>query len=451
MRSAIFPSIGFAVLLSAVACKSDAPAAAADDDDTHETGGASGKGGAGGNDKKGSGGTSASSSNTKGAGGEGDGSGKGGAEEGAGGKAGTGGKTGTGGKAGTGGKSGVGGGAGEGESGGKGEDGGSAAAGAGGDSSGGDKSGAGGAAGRGSGTDGGGAAVAPTCDSADKCTFAWGDYKFVVDGKIGARIVEFSLGGKNILADKSVSGDNYGSTFLTSPQSDFGWPPPDAIDKSPYTKGTCNGCLLFTSSSVTVGSKPAVTVEKKFQVNAASGVVSILYSIVNPGSASVQFAPWEITRANAGGVTFWPSGAHEPTQARTDMDQPVTTASGDYTFYPYKKPETRDQKLNGEAGAKAYLAQVNGDLMLVKAWTDVPNDSSHQPSGEGEVEIYANKTSAYIEVEEQGASTSIPAKGRLDWPVRWSLQKLAASISSPAAAVGDKTLTDLADSMAKAE
>src|SRR5690348_6791355 len=66
-------------------------------------------------------------------------------------------------------------------------------------------------------------------------TLTLGDLKMVIDGAQGARVVEFSLRGQNVLVtqDENI---NYGSTYWPSPQASWCtagggcWPPPAAID-----------------------------------------------------------------------------------------------------------------------------------------------------------------------------------------------------------------------------
>jgi len=49
------------------------------------------------------------------------------------------------------------------------------------------------------------------------------------------RITSFLVDGRNFLTDDKVDSLNWGSTFWPSPQSDWDWPPPAAIDNEPYT------------------------------------------------------------------------------------------------------------------------------------------------------------------------------------------------------------------------
>lgn len=47
-----------------------------------------------------------------------------------------------------------------------------------------------------------------------------------IDANARERETSLTLGGKELLSSAEVNAINYGSTFWTSPQSQWGWPPP---------------------------------------------------------------------------------------------------------------------------------------------------------------------------------------------------------------------------------
>src|SRR5690606_29442140 len=59
-------------------------------------------------------------------------------------------------------------------------------------------------------------------------------WRVLVDPTAGARIAGFFVGNTNLLTGPEVDPSNYGSTFWTSPQSDWNWPPPPEVDNQPY-------------------------------------------------------------------------------------------------------------------------------------------------------------------------------------------------------------------------
>src|SRR5262245_53569577 len=60
------------------------------------------------------------------------------------------------------------------------------------------------------------------------------DVGLEVDPAVGGRITALRLGGRNLLTGPDVDPGNYGSTFWTSPQSAWSWPPVAEIDSAPY-------------------------------------------------------------------------------------------------------------------------------------------------------------------------------------------------------------------------
>jgi hypothetical protein len=267
--------------------------------------------------------------------------------------------------------------------------------------------------------------VVPTCNSANLCTLSWGSYDFAVDAAHGARVVTFSLAGTNILLTQAAGAAEFGATFWPSPQSAWNWPPIAAIDTSAYTATIQNDVLVLTSAAFTIATgDPEMTIEKRFSVNSGSNVVTIVYSFHNQGTTAVSLAPWEITRVAAGGLTFFPNPAGGPAPRTCSGTFPMPTTSDDesYTFFA-DLSSTGQTKLCAEGGPKGYEAQLSGDLLLVQAWTDVPDAA--EAAGEGQDEFYTDPSFTYEEVENQGPYASLAAGSSTQWIVRWTLAKVA--------------------------
>jgi hypothetical protein len=253
-------------------------------------------------------------------------------------------------------------------------------------------------------------------------TYTFGDTVFAVDASKGGRIVTFSLAGKNILTAAKNSGDNnWGSTFWPSPQSDWNWPPPTEIDPGAYT-ASVGGAVLSLSSPTAASLGLAVT--KTFSVDAGKGVVTIEYGLANRGSKARSVGPWEITRVAAGGLTFFPMGEGTPSKGQQDLLD-LQMAGGVAWFAYDAKAISGDQKVFAD-GSEGWIAHVDGDLLLVKAFSDTT--PAQAAPGEAEIEIYTDSGKSYIEVEYQGAYASLPAGESSTWTVRWYLRKLAPSI-----------------------
>jgi hypothetical protein len=252
--------------------------------------------------------------------------------------------------------------------------------------------------------------------------------RFEVDPEVGGRITSFSLDGFDILAGPDVDANSYGSTFWTSPQSDWGWPPPAEVDRAPYS-------VVDQGDTLTLAGAPnralGVRVTKQFSIDRVRGAIVLRYTIVNDGDAHKRYAPWEVSRVHARGLTFFSTGT-TPTMPdsspRSGIRAPssalgrlhVERCSGG-TWFAHD-PDVLDstgQKAFAHA-AQGFLAHAARGLLYVKSFAEVPSEL--QAPGEAEIEIYANNR--YVEVELQGPYTVIAPGDSVTWSIRWYLRKL---------------------------
>jgi hypothetical protein len=254
-------------------------------------------------------------------------------------------------------------------------------------------------------------------------TFTSGNTVFSVDAAKAGRIVTFSLAGKNILtAAKNSQDNNWGSTFWPSPQSDWNWPPPAELDPNPYSAALCGPTLSLTSKPFAA---LGLSVTKQFSVDAVTGVVTVEYGLKNHGTQARSVAPWEITRVAAGGLTFFPMGDGSPTKGMQDLLN--VQINGGVAWFAYDAASiANDQKVFAD-GHEGWIAHVDGDLLLIKAFSDTP--AAQAAPGEAEIEIYTDAGHSYIEVENQGAYVSVAPGATSTWTVRWFLRQLDPSVS----------------------
>jgi hypothetical protein len=249
-------------------------------------------------------------------------------------------------------------------------------------------------------------------------TFTAGDLAYAVDAARAGRLVSFSLGGRNILtAAKNAEDNNWGSTFWTSPQSDWNWPPPVEIDPGPYS-ARLSGAVLSVASAVAPGLGLMVTKEFAFDVDKA--VLTIEYGIVNKGAEARSVGPWEITRVATGGLTFFPMGEGAPWKGFQEL-LPLDIRDGVAWFPAGTVAATSDQKVFAD-GREGWIAHVAGDLLLVKSFVD--SAPAAAAPGESEIELYTDSGRTYVEVENQGAYVKLEPGAATTWPVRWFLRKL---------------------------
>ncbi|APR85060.1 Hypothetical protein A7982_10409 [Minicystis rosea] len=265
---------------------------------------------------------------------------------------------------------------------------------------------------------------------------------FEVDPAKGARISALRFAGSDILTNAANNAMNWGSTFWTSPQSDWGWPPPTAIDSGGYAHTVDQTSFHVTGEQASFAGK-TVSIEKSFAADFAKTSVVITYTIHNTGSAPCSVAPWEVTRVAPGGLTFFPTGDKQFTPGGSSPLPVDSTADVTWFDSAAHPPDGQQKKLNAD-GKEGWVAHVVGDLVFMKAFTDVP--SAAQASGEGEVEIFAQTASegGYIEVENQGPHVQIAPGASSTYEVRWIVRKLPAGVT---AQVGSTALLDFVRSL----
>jgi len=288
--------------------------------------------------------------------------------------------------------------------------------------------------------------VTPEVDSAGNWSFTFGRYRFVVAAARGARVTEFSIDGANLIDQSN------GSTFWPSPQQAYTWPPPAELDSAAYVAKAEGATLSLTSK---VSKTLDLSVQKRFWVNASSGVVSIEYQLINESKLSASWAPWEVTRVRAGGYTFAPRGPGNRTITQDSFQYPLpltllpaAPAAGGIEWLNYPSLNlTQANYINEFDGAEGWLAHANRfgknllPVLFVKSFIDAADESL--PTNQAEIQLWTSGTAnpKLIEVEEQGALQELSPGASLSWTVHWSACELP---SSSVLAAGNATLATLA-------
>ena len=236
-----------------------------------------------------------------------------------------------------------------------------------------------------------------------------GHVEMEIDAAKGGKILSLKYDDREMLSQLRWP-ESFGSTFWTSPQKEWNWPPVKEFDKMPYMVEQEVGTLSMTSE---VSERLKCRVGKTFTADEKDGAIVVTYTITNEGSEPRKVAPWEITRVeNEGGVIFfdapvegiWPAGL---------MD-----FKAEYGLAWYQTDQTNEnRKVN--ADGKGWLAYCSRGLLLVKRFDDL---TPEQPApDEAEVQVYVNRGKAHIELESQGAYQLLQPKESLSWTVRWYL------------------------------
>lgn len=245
-------------------------------------------------------------------------------------------------------------------------------------------------------------------------TIKAGDVTMTVSAKEGGKIMSYKYGDKEILSQLRMQ-NQYGSTFWTSPQKEWNWPPVTEFDRGAYTDETspadAGKALVLTSQ---VARKLPFQIQKRYTPDTKGKFIKVAYTIVNKGDAERKVAPWEISRvvADEEGLIFFDAPVESITPAGLIPFKGEAGASW-YNF------ETGAQNRKINADGKGWLAYAANGLLMIKQFDDL---TPTQPAPEeAEIQVYVNQGKTYIELESQGEYKTLAPGESLTWTVNWYL------------------------------
>ena len=251
-------------------------------------------------------------------------------------------------------------------------------------------------------------AKAQTADQVEK-QITVGDVIMTINPQKGGKILSLKYKDQEVIS-QSPRPEAFGSTFWTSPQKEWNWPPVSEFDKQPYTVEERDGRLIMTSEP---SARLKYRVRKEFSTDVKDKAIVVTYSIINESDEVRQVAPWEITRVpNDGGIIFFDA----PVDGITPADLMAFTEANGAVWYKTDEANA-NRKIN--ADGKGWLAFFNNGLLLLKKFEDL--EPSQPAPDEAEIQVYVNRGKTYIELESQGAYTTLQPHGELQWTVRWYL------------------------------
>lgn len=271
-------------------------------------------------------------------------------------------------------------------------------------------------------------------------TLSHGDVTMTIDPARGARITSFTVSGQETLVQEG-SAAQYGTTFWPSPQI-WTWPPTASIpeiDSEPYA--VTEGQQRLTLTSEMNGYLGVIVTKTLTPARSESGSlgIAVTYTIQNGNSVAFGFAPWEVSRVGSG-VVFYPQGPggvfdQSSLQPESALDH------GWYTYDPSGLEDVPKIFADGEDGWMAWAqpADLGVGAMVVKAFPDISQIDF--ADGEAEIEIYADPSGEYMEVEQQGAFQELAPGGAFNWTVSWYGAAVPESVSVES---GNQQLIDLA-------
>lgn len=254
-----------------------------------------------------------------------------------------------------------------------------------------------------------------------------------INPAVGGRVSSLKYNKHELLVTDSLSKTVlWGSVLWPSPQSDWGWPPLEALDSEAYSVLLAHGRLELTSN---IDKKTGYQIVKSYGVlGSAEDAFEIIYSIYNRSKTPKTVAPWELTRVPTRGMVLFPTGDID---IGSSIFYPLEIQKIDgISWFLYDATRIHDDHHKMMADAKeGWLAYVDQHYLFVKTFDDIPVELI--ANSEGEVELFTNARKTYLELQQQGGMTMLKPGEHLDWRVVWYVKKLPDNI---AVSVGSEDL-----------
>ncbi len=233
-----------------------------------------------------------------------------------------------------------------------------------------------------------------------------------IDAANGARIVSLRYDTTEVLSQLNIP-NQYGSTFWTSPQKEWNWPPVFEHDMAPYEVEQHEGVVTMTSP---LSEKLPMRITKRFMVDETNQGFVVTYTVRNESDQTRRVAPWEITRVPAQGTVLFDADASKITGSNGMPALPFRQNAAGLAQYDIEN-HGENRKVN--ADGKGWLTYVNKGLALTKRFDDL---TPEQPApDEGEIQIYVDQGGKIVEIESQGAYTELKPGEAVEWSVKWHL------------------------------
>ena len=243
-----------------------------------------------------------------------------------------------------------------------------------------------------------------------KYSLSVGHVTLTVDAQKGGKIVSYRYDDKEILSQTKIP-NSFGSTFWTSPQSEWNWPPVPEYDTKPFNAEVAGDKLILTGEK---SKRFGYRVRKELTTDKKDNAIVITYTIINESGETRKVAPWEISRVPNGGILFFNAKEVTPANNMETMPFVYEKKAAWYTLDESRK----NRKIN--ADGKGWLAFCDNGLLFVKKFPDLK--PAEPAPAEAEIQIYVNIGKTFVEIEEQGAYTTLNAGEELSWTVRWYLE-----------------------------
>ncbi|MDO4496404.1 MAG: DUF4380 domain-containing protein [Bacteroidales bacterium] len=245
----------------------------------------------------------------------------------------------------------------------------------------------------------------------ERYTLKVGKATMEIDAANGARVMSLKYDTTEVISQLNIP-NQYGSTFWTSPQKEWNWPPIFELDMAPYeAEKQADGSIVMRGP---VAQKLPFRVTKRFAVDAKNQSFVLTYSITNEGQEARKVAPWEITRVPQEGTIYCDAKAEEITGSNGMPRLNFVQNAAGWAQYDIDHPK-ENRKVN--ADGKGWLAYENKGIILTKRFQDLKEGEA--APDEAEIQVYVDQGGKVVEIESQGAYTLLQPGESLDYTVTW--------------------------------
>ena len=212
-----------------------------------------------------------------------------------------------------------------------------------------------------------------------------------IDPSYGARLTSLKYGDRELLnVVRDSMGFTYGSTAWPSPQADWNWPPPAALDREPYTvqKVEEHSILLMGKED-----SSGLVFQKRYRLGPDSDI-GFTYWLTYNGDTARSVAAWEVTRLPyAGHIEFFADSV------RTEKSDGVVESQDSFRTIHLDDRHPAPAKVFADLDSIPVRYYVDG-LVLEKH--TVVQDFYRVAPGQAPLEVYIEPQRKFAELELQG-------------------------------------------------
>lgn len=212
-----------------------------------------------------------------------------------------------------------------------------------------------------------------------------------VDPTLGARLVSVKYGDRELLHTvRDSMGFSYGSTAWPSPQADWDWPPPAALDREPYTVQEVEEHSILLKGRET---EDGLVFQKRYRLGPDSDI-GLTYWLTYNGDTVRSVAAWEVTRLPyTGRVEFYADSV------RTEKTASIVESQDSFRTIYFDERHTAPAKVFADLDSIPVRYFVD-DLVLERH--TVVADFYRVAPGQAPLEVYIDPPRGFAELELQG-------------------------------------------------